>query len=192
MGCSFYGLDARPPSMACSGPRASPTASYDHILLPAKEWVHGKSRSPHSSYHRHKHTQQRGPPMTLHNHLLTNTIPLPPHHHIHFLNSKKNVSQNRTHFPQNLSRANPSLPTEHHPNHSPGRKKCVAKSETFCSKSIACCNRFPPLRVKKMYEVWGIGPYSGSSACNEFIHPPASLMKPKGRSMSAAGRCVVN
>src|SRR5437868_8287101 len=122
--------------MACSGAGASPTASCDHILLPAKEWVHGKSRSPHSSSHRHKHTQQRGPPMTLLNHLFTNTIPLPPHHHIHFLNSKKmcrkighiflkiyrvpilrslqniiptirqvekNVSQNRTHFPQNLS-----------------------------------------------------------------------------------------
>ena len=74
--------------------------------------------------------------MTLLNHLFTNTIPLPPHHHIHFLNSKKmcrkighiflkiyrvpilrslqninptirqvekNVSQNRTHFAQNLS-----------------------------------------------------------------------------------------
>ena len=73
------------------------------MLLPAKELVHGKSRSPHSSSHRHKHTQQRGPPMTLQNHLFTNTIPLPPHHHIHFLNFKKNVSQNRTHFPQNLS-----------------------------------------------------------------------------------------
>ena len=91
--------------MACSGPRASPTASCDHLLLPPKEWVHGKSRSPHSSSHRHKHTQQRGPPMTLQNHLLTNAIPLPMHHHIHFLNSPKNLSQNRTHFAQNLSHA---------------------------------------------------------------------------------------
>src|SRR5205807_5860 len=106
--------------------------------------------------------------MTLQNHLLLNTIPLSAHHPILFLNSEKNVSQNRTHFPQNLSHANPSLPTEHHPNNSPGPKKCVAKSDTFSSKSIACCNLFPPLRVKKMYEVWGMGPYSGSSACNEF------------------------
>ena len=76
--------------------------------------------------------------MTLQNHLFTNTIPLPPHHHILILNSQKmcrkighillkiyrvpilrslqniippirqvekNVSQNRTHFPQNLSHA---------------------------------------------------------------------------------------
>ena len=81
--------------------------------------------------------------MTLLNHLFTNTISLPPHHHIHFLNSKKNMSQNRTHFPQNLSRANPSLPTEHHPNNSPGRKKCVAKSDTFSSKSLAFCMEYP-------------------------------------------------
>src|SRR5438105_6129497 len=124
--------------MACSGPRASPTASGDHIHIPPKEWVHGKSRSPYSSSHRHKHTQQRGPPMTLHNHLLTNTISLPPRHHLLFLNSEKNVSRNRTHFAQNLSPANPSLPIEHHPTNSPGRKKCVAKSDTFSSKSIAC------------------------------------------------------
>src|SRR5438552_19091247 len=94
--------------------------------------------------------------MTLHNHLLTNAIPLPPQQHILFPTAEKNLSQNRTHFAQNLSHANPSLPTEHHPTNSPGRKKCVAKSDTFCSKSIACCNLFPPLRVKKMYEVWGI------------------------------------
>ena len=43
--------------------------------------------------------------MTLQNHLFTNTIPLPLHHHILILNSQKNVSQNRTHFPQNLSHA---------------------------------------------------------------------------------------
>src|SRR2546430_10926534 len=118
--------------MACSGPGASPTDECDHILLPAKEWVHGKSRSPPSSSHRHKHTQQRGPPMTLHNHLLLNTIPLPPHHHILFLNSEKNLSQNRTHFAQNPSHANPSLPTEHNPNNLPGPKKSVATSHTFC------------------------------------------------------------
>ena len=35
-------------------------------------------------------------------------------------------------------------------------KKYVAKSDTFSSKSIAFCNLFPPLNVKKMYEVWGI------------------------------------
>src|SRR5437868_1233022 len=70
------------------------------------------------------------------------------------------------------------------------RKKCVAKSETFCSKSIACCNLFPPLRVKKMYEVWGIGPYSGSSACNEFVHPPASLMKPRRIGSPRLGDCL--
>src|SRR5438270_5773337 len=91
--------------MACSGPRASPTASCDHLLLPPKEWVYGKSRSPHWSDHRHKHTQQRGPPMTLHNHLFITTIPLPPHHPILFLNSQNNLSQNRTHFAQNLSHA---------------------------------------------------------------------------------------
>jgi hypothetical protein len=128
--------------MACSGPGASPTASCDHILLPAKELVHGKSRSPHSSSHRHKHTQQRGPPMTLHNHLLTTTISLPPRHPILFLNSAKNLSQNRTHFPQNLSHANPSLPTQQNPNNSPGPKKCVAKSDTFSSKSIAFCMEY--------------------------------------------------
>src|SRR5438309_10861013 len=110
--------------MACSGAGASPTASCDHILLPAKELVHGKSRSPPSSSHRHKHTQQRGPPMTLHNHLFINhlfinTIPLPPHHPILFLNSQNNLSQNRRHFAQNPSHANPSLPTGHHHTNSP-------------------------------------------------------------------------
>ena len=43
--------------------------------------------------------------MTLHNHLLTNTISLPPRHHLLFLNSEKNVSRNRRHFAQNLSHA---------------------------------------------------------------------------------------
>ena len=43
--------------------------------------------------------------MTLQNHLLANTIQLPPHHHILFPNSKKNVSQNRRHFAQNPSHA---------------------------------------------------------------------------------------
>src|SRR6266516_2866755 len=94
--------------------------------------------------------------MTLHNHLLINTIPLPTHHPY-------------TH---------PELP-----------KQSVAKSETFCSKSLACQslapyrtyshqfarsqnnlsqNRrhfaqnlshaatFSPLRGKKIYDVWGI------------------------------------
>src|SRR5947199_10030194 len=92
----------------------------------------------------HKHTQYRGPPMTLHNHLLSNTIPLPPHHPLLFLNSAKNLSQNRTHFAQNLSPANPSPPTEHIPTNSPGPKQSVAKSDTFCSKSLAFCNLFPP------------------------------------------------
>ena len=138
--------------MACSGAGASPTASCDHILLSAKEWVHGKSRSPHWSDHRHKHTQQRGPLMTRHNHLFINTIPLPTHHPLLFLNSENNLSQNRTHFAQNPSHANPSLPTGHHPNNLPGPKKSVAKSDTISSKSIACCNLFPPLRVKKIYE----------------------------------------
>ncbi len=94
--------------------------------------------------------------MTLQNHLLTNAIPLPTHHHILILNSSKNLSQNRTHFPQNLSHANPSLTTENIPTNSPGPKQSVAKSDTFSSKSIAFCNLFPPLNVKKMYEVWGI------------------------------------
>ena len=48
--------------------------------------------------------------MTLQTHPLTNTIPLPPHHHILFLNSEKNVSQNRTHFAQNLSHSATFLP----------------------------------------------------------------------------------
>jgi len=43
--------------------------------------------------------------MTLHNHLLSNTIPLPPHHPLLFLNSAKNLSQNRRHFAQNPSHA---------------------------------------------------------------------------------------
>ena len=34
-------------------------------------------------------------------------------------------------------------------------KQSVAKSETFGSKSLACCNLFP-LSVKKMHDVWGI------------------------------------
>ena len=93
--------------------------------------------------------------MTLQNHLFINTIPLLPRHHILFLNSQKNLSPNRRHFAQNPSPANPSLPTEHHPTDSPGRKKSVAKSETFCSKSLACCNLFLPLRVKKMDEAEG-------------------------------------
>src|SRR5438552_16458089 len=92
---------------------------------------------------RQAHSTERAP-MTLHNHLLTNTIPLPPHHPILFLNSQNNLSQNRTHCAQNLSHANPWLPTEYHPNHSPGPKQSVAKSETLCSKSLACCNLFPP------------------------------------------------
>src|SRR5437667_11985389 len=87
---------------------------------------------------RQAHSTERGPPMTLHNHLLLNTIPLSAHHPILFLNSQNNLSQNRTHCAQNLSHANPSLPTEHHPTNSPGPKQSVAKSETFCSKSIAC------------------------------------------------------
>ena len=75
--------------------------------------------------------------MTLHNHLLTNTIPLPPHHHIHFLNSQKNVSQNRTHFPQNLSHANPSLPTEHHPTNSPGPEKNLSQNRTHFPQNLS-------------------------------------------------------
>src|SRR5439155_2443715 len=55
----FGSIDGRLPSMACSDPRASPSASYDHIHIPPKEWVHGKSRSLHSSSHRHKHTLER-------------------------------------------------------------------------------------------------------------------------------------
>ena len=43
--------------------------------------------------------------MTLHNHLLLNTIPLSAHHPILFLNSQNNLSQNRRHFAQNLSHA---------------------------------------------------------------------------------------
>src|SRR5438876_6844731 len=113
--------------MARSGLRASPTASGDHIHIPPKEWVHGKSRSPYSSSHRHKHTHQRGPPMTLHNHLFLNTIPLPPHHPILILNSQNNLSQNRRHFPQNLSHANPWLPTEHIPTNLPGPKTICRK-----------------------------------------------------------------
>src|SRR6266516_3561501 len=31
-------------------------------------------------------------------------------------------------------------------------KQSVAKSDTFGSKSLACCTLFPPLRVKKIYE----------------------------------------
>ena len=43
--------------------------------------------------------------MTLHNHLLLNTIPLSAHHPILFLNSQNNLSQNRRHFAQNPSHA---------------------------------------------------------------------------------------
>src|SRR6266566_9570112 len=50
-------------------------------------------------------TLKRGPPMTLHNHLFINTIPLPTHHPIHFLYSQNNLSQNRRHLAQNLSHA---------------------------------------------------------------------------------------
>ena len=50
--------------------------------------------------------------MTLHNRLFTTTIQLLPRHPILFLNSAKNMSPNRTHFAQNPSPANPSLPTE--------------------------------------------------------------------------------
>jgi len=82
--------------------------------------------------------------MTLQTHPLTNTIPLPPHHHILFLNSEKNVSQNRTHFAQNPSHANPSLPTEHHPNHSPGHKKMCRKIGHILLKISRILQPFSP------------------------------------------------
>src|SRR5947209_3404071 len=88
--------------------------------------------TPQSSLHQHHTTSHSSPD------------PLPE--------LQKNLSQNRTQFPQNPSHANPSLPTGHHPNNLPGPKKSVAKSDTISSKSIACCNLFPPLRVKKIYE----------------------------------------
>src|SRR5207237_15559 len=93
--------------------------------------------------------------LPLHNHHLTNTIPLPTHPPILFLNSQNNLSQNRRHCAQNLSHANPSLPTGHHPTNSPGPK-------TICRK---------------------IG---------DIVLKISRMLKQKGRSMSAAGRCVVN
>src|SRR5438477_13049142 len=85
---------------------------------------------------RQAHSTERAP-MTLHNHLLTNTIPLPPHHPLLFLNSAKNLSQNRTHFPQNLSRANPSLPPEHIPNNSPGPEKNLSQNRTHFPQNLS-------------------------------------------------------
>ena len=41
--------------------------------------------------------------MTPQTHLLNNNIPLTTHQHILFPTSEKNMSQNRTHFPHNLS-----------------------------------------------------------------------------------------
>src|SRR6266480_6334863 len=97
--------------MACSGPGASPTASGDHIHIPPKEWVHGKSRSLHSSSHRHKHTQER---------------------------ATHDTAQSSLHQHHPTSHASPyPLPVL--------PKQSVAKSDTFCSKSLACCNLFPPL-----------------------------------------------
>ena len=47
------------------------------------------------------------------------------------------------------------LPKHHPYTHPELPKQSVAKSETFGSKSLACCNLFP-LSVKKMHDVWGI------------------------------------
>lgn len=56
--------------------------------------------------------------MTPQTHLLNNNIPLTTHQHILFPTSEKNMSQNRTHFPYNLSHANHSLTIAHNPNSS--------------------------------------------------------------------------
>jgi len=88
--------------------------------------------------------------MTLHNHLLSNTIPLPPHHPLLFLNSAKNLSQNRTHFAQNLSHANPSPPTGHHPTNSPGPKKICRKIGHILLKIYRMLQPFSPLVLRSL------------------------------------------
>jgi len=82
--------------------------------------------------------------MTLQNHLFTNTIPLPTHHPILFPTAKKNLSQNRTHFAQNLSHANPSPTTENFPTNSPGPKKICRKIGHILLKIHRILQPFPP------------------------------------------------
>jgi len=94
--------------------------------------------------------------MTLHNHLFLNTIPLPPHHPILILNSQNNLSQNRRHFAQNLSHANPWLPTEHIPTNLPGPKTICRKIGDIFLKISRMLQPFFPPSGKKMDEVWGI------------------------------------
>src|SRR5437867_127291 len=68
------------------------------------------------------------------------------------------------------------------------RKKCVAKSDTFSSKALAC-QSFAPYRTSSHQFA------RPKKMCREIGHIFLKIhcvLKPKGRSMSAAGRCGVN
>src|SRR5947199_9375361 len=95
--------------------------------------------------------------MTLHNHLFLNTIPLPPHHpYTHPELPKQSVAKSETFGSKSL--ACQSLAPYRTYSHQFARSQNnLSQNRRHLAQNLShAAAFFPPLRGKKMDEVWGI------------------------------------